>query len=536
MIFELSPVPELLARVRGELAASFKPGKAFRVSRAPGRLDVMGGIADYTGSGVCEATLDRAAAVALQGRDDRQVQVFSFNLLDDHRPFTFLMPLDRLASAGIDALRKDLAEPGRRWGGYLLGCLAVLHDEKLVDLADQTLRGINLALLSTVPLGAGVSSSAAIEVATMLNLIDHFGLRDRVDPMRVAAMCQRVENQVVGAPCGIMDQAASCAGQAHALMRMVCQPHELQPVLRLPAGVRAIGINSNVKHSVGDGAYGRTRCAAFMGHRIILDKMRQIGAAGGKQLVGDPMNGYLANLDPDDYKKLFRPYLPEQIKGGEFLMKYGNTIDRATAVEPDVRYAVRQATDHHVLEAMRVRNFVDFLTQVDELDTKIPEKTMDVGASERSRAPNSDAPAGEAATLHGSAASVVCASGDPSATRDDRRALLLNKAGHLMYASHQSYTFDAMLGADECDLLVKLVRDREPAGFYGAKITGGGSGGTVAILCDQGERVDAAVAEIMAEYQLQTGLVPDAFLASSPGAWEAGTGLVESWEQSRVGS
>ncbi|HLL90644.1 MAG TPA: galactokinase family protein, partial [Tepidisphaeraceae bacterium] len=74
---DLDPVPTLLARARAELAADFPPDKPVRLSRAPGRLDVMGGIADYTGSLVCEATLDRAAAVALTGRDDRQLQVFS---------------------------------------------------------------------------------------------------------------------------------------------------------------------------------------------------------------------------------------------------------------------------------------------------------------------------------------------------------------------------------------------------------------------------------------------------------------------------
>ena len=73
-----------------------------------------------------------------------------------------------------------------------------------------------------------------------------------------------------------------------------------------------------------------------------------------------------------------------------------------------------------------------------------------------------------------------------------------------MYASHLSYTNDAMLGAPECDLLVDLVRQRERAGLYGAKITGGGSGGTVAVLCDAGDRADAGIAEVMAEYARQT--------------------------------
>jgi L-arabinokinase len=191
------------------------------------------------------------------------------------------------------------------------------------------------------------------------------------------------------------------------------------------------------------------------------------------------MRGYLANLDPDDYKKFFRPFLSEQIDGKTFLDRYGSTYDTATTVDPKESYHVLRAADHHVLEARRVRNFVQHLD---------------------------------------------CAAALPMNT--PQRKLALDKAGHLMYGSHLSYTNDAMLGADECDLLVKLVRDRESAGFYGAKITGGGSGGTVAVLADISSKADDALAEIMSEYETQTGRKPEALLGSSPGAWAVGTVLV----------
>jgi L-arabinokinase len=470
-------VPTLLSRVRAEVSADFRADRPMRISRAPGRLDVMGGIADYTGSLVLESTLDRAVSMALQERDDREIQVFSFNHYDDHLPFTFRMSLDALAEASIASLRKDFSDPGRRWAGYVVGNLFVLQERGLIDLKSSAMKGLSLAIYSTVPLGAGVSSSASLEVATMMNLVDHFDIRSRIGPMDIAEMCQRVENHIVGAPCGIMDQVTACAGHSGALLRLLCQPHELQPPLHMPAGIRAIGINSRVKHSVGGGMYPKTRCAAFMGHKMILEMIRQMGVKAGKEMTGDPMDGYLANLDPDDYKKFFRSYLPEKIKGGEWLLKFGGTIDTATKVEPDTIYHVQQATDHHVLEARRVRHFVEFLEDAVEAD--------------------------------------------PAS-----RHLLLNKAGHLMYASHLSYTNDALLGADECDLLVKLVRDREPQGFYGAKITGGGSGGTVAVLANDGPKVDGAIAEIMSEYEKQTGKKPDCFLRSSPGAWDAGTVVI----------
>jgi L-arabinokinase len=441
----------------------------------------MGGIADYTGSLVCEGTLDRAAAAAVAPRaQDRDVQVFSFNLLDEHQPFTLRIPLDALATQSIDALRREFNQPGRRWAGYVAGCLFVLHEAGLVDLRDPKHTGLDIALYSTVPLGAGVSSSAAIEVATMINLRDQFDLADKMDPMRLAALCQRVENHVVGAPCGIMDQVTSCAGHAGTLLELLCQPHDLRGTLRLPQGVRIVGMNTNVKHSVGGGQYGLTRCAAFMGHRLILAKMEDLGRAAGRQLVADPTRGYLANLPLDDYKKYFRQFLPEQMIGADFLARFPQgTIDTATRVDPALTYHVQSATDHHVHEAERVRNFVAFLE--------------------------------EAATL-------------PPHTAD--RGVALDKAGHLMYASHVSYTRDALLGAPEADLVVDLVRRRERDGFYGAKITGGGSGGTVAILANDNDRATTALHQIAAEYERQTARKPEIFWGTSPGAWQLGTALI----------
>jgi L-arabinokinase len=473
-------VPTLIKRVRGELELFGGAGKQMRVSRAPGRLDVMGGIADYTGSLVCEGTLDRACAVAVAERADREVQVFSFNLLDEHKPFTLRIPLDSLAKHSAEELRREFDQPGRKWAGYVAGCLFVLHEEGLVNLRDPKVKGLDIALVSTVPLGAGVSSSAAIEVATMINLVDHFGIgRERIDAMRLSALCQRVENRVVGAPCGIMDQVTSCAGQEGALLKLLCQPHELQGFLTLPPGICAIGINSNVKHSVGGGQYGRTRCAAFMGHRMILAKMDDMGRAKGLRMNGDPMRGYLANLPLEDYKHYFRDFLPDLMKGREFVDRYGSTLDTATRVEAEVEYAVRPATDHHVHEAQRVRNFVEFIGDANRLPR---------GTAERGKT--------------------------------------LDKAGHLMYASHVSYTRDAMLGADECDLLVELVRKNERTGFYGAKITGGGLGGTVAVLANEDDRAREGIGRIVAEYEKQTGRKAEVFWGSSAGAWVVGTEVV----------
>lgn len=476
---QLDPVPTLRDRVRAELAADFDPAKPIRLARAPGRLDVMGGIADYTGSLVCEMPLDRAAAVALQARRDRHVRVFSFNLLDNHLPFTLQIPLDALATQSTENLHKDFSAPGRKFAAYIAGCLHALHQHKHLDLLNPDLMGVNLAVYSTVPLGAGVSSSAALEVATMFALRDHFGLAEKLDGMQTAVLCQWVENHVCGAPCGVMDQVTSSLGKQDQLLKLLCQPHEVKGFSAVPQRMRFVGINSNVKHSVGGGQYTATRCAAFMAHSLILERMRWMGRAAKRPLIADPMRGCLANLDPDDYKMIFREHLPETISGEEFLNRLGPTIDTATVVNPAHSYHVRSAADHHVLEAMRVRNFVKHIEAAGSMTPGSPE-----------------------------------------------RGLTLDKAGHLMYASHLSYTNDARLGAPECDLLVQLVRQREKAGLYGAKITGGGAGGTVAVLLEDVPRASEALAELIQTYESQTGRKSELFAASSPGASEVGTQLI----------
>ena len=448
----LEPMPTLLKRIRNGQGGAFVAGQPVRLSRAPGRLDVMGGIADYTGSLVCEMPLMEAVAAVSQVRSDRRVVIESLNLRDAGLRADFDITLDELADLTLDELRELLRSSRRTWAGYVIGCVWLLQEKGYLNLADANHEGLNLALLSTVPGGAGVSSSAALEVAAMTNFIGHFGLTDlETDGVTIAILCQEVENRVVGAPCGLMDQMASSVGQQGSLMQMLCQPDEVQEPLTLPEGIAVIGINTNVKHSVGGGAYGKTRCAAFM----------------GKTLLGDSAGDYLANVDADTYEQTLRATLPITLGGDQFLDKHDSHGDTATKVEPSLDYHVRAATDHHVFEGTRVRKFARLLAE-------------------------------------GTEESIAA-------------------AGQLMYESHASYGDNAGLGAKEADLLVELVRERESAGLFGARITGGGSGGTVAVLLKSSPRSAAAIDDVLHLYRQRTGLVPDLFNASSPGATRLGT-------------
>jgi L-arabinokinase len=253
-----------------------------------------------------------------------------------------------------------------------------------------------------------------------------------------------------------------------------------------------------------------------MGHRIILEKIREMGAAAGMTMTADPTNGYLANVEPDDYKALFRSHVPEVMMGREFLDRYGPTADGVTRVEADVEYQPRHATDHHVLEPRRVRRFVEFLEAAGKLLPGV--RDLPAGKGIQSQPPPYPPPAYREREKRW----------PPNLSHTlppGQRKLDLDRAGHLMYASHQSYGMDAMLGAAECDVLVDLVRRNEAEGLYGGRITGGGSGGTVAVLADVSERADAAIDRIMDEYESRTGKKPEAFRGSSAGACYTGSVL-----------
>jgi len=158
----------------------------------------MGGIADYTGSLVCELTLDRAVAVALQQRNDRELQIFSFNLFDEHLPFTFRIPSTLSPTQQWSPSATTSTNPAAN-GPPTSPAASSSSTPQPPRFAQPKNNGLNLALYSTIPMSAGLASSAALEVATMLNLLAHFQIT--LEPLRIAQLCQQVENDLVGAPC-----------------------------------------------------------------------------------------------------------------------------------------------------------------------------------------------------------------------------------------------------------------------------------------------------------------------------------------------
>ncbi|HLK55916.1 MAG TPA: galactokinase family protein, partial [Chthonomonadaceae bacterium] len=205
-------------------------------ARAPGRLDVMGGVADYSGSLVLEMPIAEAACAAWQWREDRKLRIRSAGAYAGDFPSEVTLSLEELVSTDgyirpVEEVRERLTRaPETRWAAYIAGCYYIMlkaYGKVSQGRVDARLGewGANILLQSSVPPGAGVSSSAAIEVATMHALSEAAGIHP--SDLTLAAWCQRVENSVVGAPCGIMDQVTSALGRENSLLVLRCQPHDV---------------------------------------------------------------------------------------------------------------------------------------------------------------------------------------------------------------------------------------------------------------------------------------------------------------------
>ena len=378
------------ARVRRH--ALFAPGEPIVVARAPGRLDVFGGIADYAGGLVLGLPLRAAALAAAQVASDRQVVALSGRR--------------RIAIPAAELVESPLADLTRRfsgsgaWAAYVLGPIALLAREERLPVP-----GLRLLLSSSVPEGKGLGSSAAVEVAAAQAAAAALGYP--LGPRQLALLGQRAEQLLAGAPCGVMDQMTAAYGEAARLLAMLCRPAEVVGTFPLPRGIAVWGIDSGVRHAVRDSPYRRARCASFM----------------GKALLGLEAE-YLTALRPGELRA---ERLPERLSGADFLRVRDGVGDELSAVEPGVDYPVRAATLHPSEEQARVEAFLGLLERP------------------------------------------VTAS----------RARLL---GELMAESHAGYS-RCGLGAPATDRIVDAVRSAGwERGLIGARVSGGGSGGTVVVL------------------------------------------------------
>ncbi|MFC9233661.1 galactokinase [Streptomyces decoyicus] len=339
---------------------------------APGRVNLIGEHTDYNDGFVMPLALPHTTLAAASARTDGVLRLHSGG-----------------ADGGIVELRVDELRPAPQggWAAYPAGVVWAMRE------AGLPVGGADLHYDSTVPTGAGLSSSAALEIVTALALNDLYALGQ--EPQRLAQLAQRAENAFVGVPCGIMDQtAAACCTEGHALFLDARDLTRRQIPFDLAGeGLRLLVVDTRVKHELGDGAYAERRAGCERGARAL-----------GVRALRDV------------------PYaqLPE-------------ALDKL-ADEPDVQALVRHiVTENHRVEEVIAR--------------------LDAG---RTRA-----------------------------------------IGPLLTAGHASLRDDFKISCRELDLAVDTAR---AAGALGARMTGGGFGGSAVVLVEEdgATAVGAAVTEAFA--------------------------------------
>ena len=357
-----------------------------RTFRAPGRVNLIGEHTDYNDGFVMPAALDFFTWVRLSPLEQRRLQIFSENFNEE---------------VEVDLDDKDLAARGH-WSDYPVGVAVMM------ERAGHRLRGARLRIRGDVPIGSGLSSSAAIEVATACALAANSGLK--IDARELALLCQRAENEFVGARVGIMDQFVSLFGQAQHALLLDCRSLEFK-LLPLPDNVRLIICNTMVKHELASSAYNERRAQCEAGVR------------------------HLAQFYPN--VRALRDVTIEQ-------------LEQHRTELPDVVY---RRCRHVITENARVIEAGEALAQQD-----------------------------------------------------------LNRFGKLMGESHVSLRDDYEVSSVELDLMVELAQKMD--GIYGARMTGGGFGGSTVNLVRE-ERTGEFRARVAESYEMVTKIKPEIYVCSA---------------------
>lgn len=261
-----------------ELRSKFREvyGDEAAVYRAPGRVNLIGEHTDYNDGFVFPAAIDLFAWIAIAPRSDRRIHLRSENF-------------GQSAEFDLDAGPRAAS---REWSSYVFGVALVL------ERRGYQLRGANLLIRGDVPIGAGVSSSAALEVAAGFALLANSGIA--IGGIELALCCQKAENDFVGTRCGIMDQLASARCVKDRALLLDCRSLESRTV-PLPAGVRLVICNSMVKRELAASAYNTRRAECEEGVRIIAERFPGVRAL--RDVTMDELESCQVSLPGNVYKR-----------------------------------------------------------------------------------------------------------------------------------------------------------------------------------------------------------------------------------------
>jgi len=261
-------------------------GQSPRVFAAPGRVNLIGEHTDYADGFVMPAAIDFATFAAISPREDGKIVLRSENYREQVEYQLGSLPARRIG----------------RWSDYPVGVLSVLREEGVeIPAFSMTLQG-------DVPVGAGLSSSAAIEVATMAAVLS---LANAEIPLpRMALLCQRAENSYVGASTGIMDQFIACCGATDHALLLDCRSLEYR-LAPIPSHLSLVIVNSMVKHSHAGGEYNTRRAEVEEGTKLLQKHRPEIRKLRDANL--EDLERWGSEMPPNVLKRV-RHILTENIR------------------------------------------------------------------------------------------------------------------------------------------------------------------------------------------------------------------------------
>ncbi len=266
-----STTHSLSARVKEKFRSVFLEDHSL-VVRSPGRVNLIGEHTDYNHGFVMPAAINKAIYMAVSPcRGGEDLHIVSLDMDCSYRG------------------RIDSIEPSSlHWPNYILGVIQQLQN------AGHDIGGFNCVFGGDIPLGAGMSSSAALECATAFALNELFGLG--LDPLTMVRLSQKAENVFVGVQCGIMDQFASMFGKKNHVIRLDCQSLEYVYVPFNTDGIRIVLLDSNVKHSLASSEYNTRRQQCEAGVRLI--QAHQPGVKSLRDVTPEMLKAWVAPVDP----------------------------------------------------------------------------------------------------------------------------------------------------------------------------------------------------------------------------------------------
>ena len=242
-----------MSSIREKAVALYRTqfGEPDYIVRSPGRINLIGEHTDYNLGFVLPAAIDKAVYIAIGKRPDNAIHLFAGDL---HESF----------ESSLNVLQPS----AQHWSNYILGVA-----EQLIK-ADHPIEGFNAVIIGDVPLGAGLSSSAAVECATVFALNELFQLG--LDKLTMVKAAQKAEHEFAGVKCGIMDQFASMFGKHDHVIQLDCRSLAYKHIPFRMKGIKIVLFDTGVKHSLASSAYNKRREECEEGVALIQQRYTEV--------------------------------------------------------------------------------------------------------------------------------------------------------------------------------------------------------------------------------------------------------------------